>query len=78
MSLAKRIEVVGKDGVKGYKYVPVEGTVKAVGVWDTVGSLGIPRMPFHSGGRKEEEVTRRNLLTFNPLANRFLPLVDSM
>ncbi|KAK0656887.1 hypothetical protein B0T16DRAFT_400475 [Cercophora newfieldiana] len=56
MSLAKRIEVLNEDGTKGYQYVPVEGKVKAVGVWDTVGSLGIPRTPLHSGGRREQEI----------------------
>jgi len=57
MSLAERIEEVDKDGNKVQKYVPVHSRVKAVGVWDTVGSLGIPRMPLHSGGRREQEVT---------------------
>jgi len=61
MSLAKRIEEVDKDGKKVHKYVPVHGMVKAVGVWDTVGSLGIPRMPLHSGGRREQEVTHHQI-----------------
>ncbi|TDZ16183.1 Uncharacterized protein Cob_v010877 [Colletotrichum orbiculare MAFF 240422] len=30
-------------------YEAVEGRVKAVGVWDTVGSLGIPKMPWDIG-----------------------------
>ena len=50
MSLTRR--------VKPFGYEPVEGKVKAVGVWDTVGSLGIPRMPFQNGGRKEQEVSQ--------------------
>lgn len=39
---------------------PLEGKVKAVGVWDTVGSLGIPRMPYQSQ-RKEQEVREMTL-----------------
>jgi hypothetical protein len=40
-----------------FEYVPPEGQVKAVGVWDTVGSLGIPEMPpFYHSGRAEKEV----------------------
>ncbi|KAL0935533.1 uncharacterized protein CTRU02_210124 [Colletotrichum truncatum] len=36
----------------------VEGSVKAVGVWDTVGSLGVPRMPwcFWRGNRSPSEL----------------------
>ncbi|KAK4184895.1 hypothetical protein QBC35DRAFT_504961 [Podospora australis] len=37
--------------------VPFEGKVKAVGVWDTVGSLGIPEIPpFYHAGRSEQEL----------------------
>lgn len=61
MSLAKRIEEVDKDGKMVHKYVPVHGMVKAVGVWDTVGSLGIPRMPLRSGGSREQEVTHHQI-----------------
>ncbi|KAL2878770.1 hypothetical protein SGCOL_005996 [Colletotrichum sp. CLE4] len=37
----------------------VEGNIKAVGVWETVGSLGIPKMPWcfwHGSGRSAAEL----------------------
>ncbi|GIK05526.1 hypothetical protein Aspvir_009639 [Aspergillus viridinutans] len=38
-------------------WTPVEGRVRAVGVWDTVGSLGMPRMPFfhYQSSRSDDE-----------------------
>ncbi len=37
--------------------MPVKGHVKAVGVWDTVGSLGIPEIPpFYHSSRGDKEV----------------------
>ena len=44
-----------------------DGMVKAVGVWDTVGSLGIPRMPLHRGGRREQEVTHHQIFPCHPM-----------
>ncbi|KAL4782674.1 hypothetical protein BJX76DRAFT_358728 [Aspergillus varians] len=47
------LRVVNKSG----KWIPVEGRVRAVGVWDTVGSLGMPRMPFfhYQSSRSDDE-----------------------
>ncbi|KAL8383438.1 hypothetical protein RB595_010571 [Gaeumannomyces hyphopodioides] len=40
-----------------YKFEPVPGSVKAVGVWDTVGSLGVPKGPLRrDGGRSADEM----------------------
>ncbi|KAK4451399.1 hypothetical protein QBC34DRAFT_54717 [Podospora aff. communis PSN243] len=61
MSLAKYEEVVDEHNNKIRNYVPVKGRVRAVGVWDTVGSLGIPRTPLHSGGRREQEIRFESL-----------------
>ncbi|KAL2133501.1 hypothetical protein VTI74DRAFT_2266 [Chaetomium olivicolor] len=40
---------------EGKDWVPIEGHIQAVGVWDTVGSLGIPCIPplWHSRGDPE-------------------------
>ncbi|KAL8354700.1 hypothetical protein RB601_004214 [Gaeumannomyces tritici] len=39
------------------KWVPVQGNVKAVGVWDTVGSLGVPKGPLRrDAGRSNNEI----------------------
>ncbi|KAL8407327.1 hypothetical protein RB594_006237 [Gaeumannomyces avenae] len=41
----------------GIKWVPVQGNVKAVGVWDTVGSLGVPKGPLRrDAGRSDNEI----------------------
>ncbi|KAK0632628.1 hypothetical protein B0T14DRAFT_39398 [Immersiella caudata] len=61
MSLASYEEVRDEDGKMKRQYVAVKGTVRAVGVWDTVGSLGIPRTPLHSGGRREQEIRFESL-----------------
>ncbi|KAK2013288.1 hypothetical protein LZ32DRAFT_557910 [Colletotrichum eremochloae] len=43
---------------KDEEWVPIGGKVKAVGVWDTVGSLGFPKMPseFIPWNRNAEEL----------------------
>ncbi|KAL0941965.1 uncharacterized protein CTRU02_204728 [Colletotrichum truncatum] len=35
-----------RDGKQGFFFVPLDVQVEAVGVWDTVGSLGWPKMPW--------------------------------
>ncbi|KAK3690384.1 hypothetical protein B0T22DRAFT_537064 [Podospora appendiculata] len=56
MSQTRWFERTDAAGVKTFEYVPVEGSVKAVGVWDTVGSLGIPKMPYRVHSRGEDEI----------------------
>ncbi|KAK3310044.1 uncharacterized protein B0T15DRAFT_546383 [Chaetomium strumarium] len=52
--LCLRHAVPGSDD---FKYAPIEGRVKAIGVWDTVGSLGIPEIPpFYHSGRGDREI----------------------
>ncbi|KAK4223940.1 hypothetical protein QBC38DRAFT_35689 [Podospora fimiseda] len=42
--------------------VPLPGRVKAVGVWDTVGSLGMPEIPpFYHSGRDDNELKFESL-----------------
>ncbi|KAK3387776.1 hypothetical protein B0H63DRAFT_500855 [Podospora didyma] len=56
------LSLTEKKQVNGAKVrVPVEGRVKAVGVWDTVGSLGIPNPPFLNSTRAEEEIKFESL-----------------
>ncbi|KAK4236907.1 hypothetical protein C8A03DRAFT_16496, partial [Achaetomium macrosporum] len=45
-------------GSNNFQYVPIkDGHVKAIGVWDTVGSLGIPKIPpFYHSRRRDEEI----------------------
>ncbi|KAM0335086.1 hypothetical protein ACHAQA_000120 [Verticillium albo-atrum] len=43
------------DGTK-FEYKPCIGEVKAVGVWDTVGSLGVPKGPWRGHGRSNDEI----------------------
>ncbi|CRK37330.1 hypothetical protein BN1708_001368 [Verticillium longisporum] len=47
-----------KNGDSGFSYVPCPAKVKAVGVWDTVGSLGVPKGPWRAvtGGRSDDEI----------------------
>lgn len=56
MSLTKR-------GAKWYDpREPLPGKVKAVGVWDTVGSLGMPEIPpFYHSGRDDNELKFESL-----------------
>ncbi|KAK3363155.1 hypothetical protein B0T25DRAFT_596166 [Lasiosphaeria hispida] len=62
MSLCCRHKIgTNKDGDK-YEYRPLEGSVKAVGVWDTVGSLGMPKIPpFYHNGRGDSEIRFESL-----------------
>jgi len=60
LSLCER-QVVSET-TSEFKYVPVKGHIKAVGVWDTVGSLGIPEIPpFYHSGRGEHEIRFESL-----------------
>ncbi|EXJ53317.1 uncharacterized protein A1O5_13439 [Cladophialophora psammophila CBS 110553] len=53
MSLTTRT----KDQNGRVEFVAMEGKVRAIGVWDTVGSLGIPKLPlFHNGELRAEEI----------------------
>ncbi|KAK5656898.1 hypothetical protein OQA88_4449 [Cercophora sp. LCS_1] len=63
MSSRRRVKAgVDKYGKDKYEYVPLEGTVKAVGVWDTVGSLGMPAIPpFYHSGRGDNEIRFESL-----------------
>ncbi|SPN99730.1 uncharacterized protein DNG_02581 [Cephalotrichum gorgonifer] len=51
MSLAKRVH--NGDIID---YAPIEGKVSVVGVWDTVGSLGLPRMQWAPSNRNDREL----------------------
>ncbi|KAK3986191.1 hypothetical protein QBC44DRAFT_333796 [Cladorrhinum sp. PSN332] len=52
-----------KSGANWYDpRVPLPGKVKAVGVWDTVGSLGMPEIPpFYHSGRDDNELKFESL-----------------
>ncbi|KAL2127516.1 hypothetical protein VTI74DRAFT_10615 [Chaetomium olivicolor] len=59
LSLCSREAV---PGTSDFEYVPVKGHVKAIGVWDTVGSLGIPEIPpFYHNGRGDREIRFESL-----------------
>ncbi|KIX00085.1 uncharacterized protein Z518_10222 [Rhinocladiella mackenziei CBS 650.93] len=58
MSLATRTNDQDGNAV----FVAVEGMVRAIGVWDTVGSLGIPKLPlFHNGDPRTGEIRFESL-----------------
>jgi len=57
-----RVKTIDKDGKEKIEYIPLEGSVKAVGVWDTVGSLGMPKIPpFYHSGRGDGEIRFESL-----------------
>ncbi|TID06696.1 Uncharacterized protein CH35J_001561 [Colletotrichum higginsianum] len=50
---------LGRQVGDSEEFEAVEGRVKAVGIWDTVGSLGIPKMPWSLGkGRRSTDELR--------------------
>ncbi|GKT49843.1 uncharacterized protein ColSpa_10024 [Colletotrichum spaethianum] len=61
------VKANGEDLSDSTKYMAVEGRVKAIGVWDTVGSLGIPKMPWDLWkGRRSVDELRFTSLNIHP------------
>ncbi|KAK5662206.1 hypothetical protein OQA88_8111 [Cercophora sp. LCS_1] len=50
-----------RDGGIEWQNYPIEGKVRAIGVWDTVGSLGIPKTPLSRSTRRAQEIQFESL-----------------
>ncbi|KAH7459120.1 hypothetical protein FOMA001_g20263 [Fusarium oxysporum f. sp. matthiolae] len=58
--------ILTKWSPDGNKREPVEGKIRAIGLWDTVGSLGIPKLPLFNLHRRNYHEMRFASLQIDP------------
>ncbi|KAH7309638.1 hypothetical protein B0I35DRAFT_515063 [Stachybotrys elegans] len=65
----------GREGedheVHEWEKIPIEGKVRAIGIWDTVGSLGIPKSPLSGTTRRAREIQFESLYVHPKVEHAF-------